>query len=80
MAQELKQLAVVRSYRELIAVLRSRADEREITRQGIDNAGRLPPGYSATLLCQDPVKNLGRNSLGAILSVLDLDLIVVERT
>jgi hypothetical protein len=59
-------LATVRNYAQLIAVLRARSDELEITREITDAAGRLPSGYSRKLLSRTPVKNLGRNSFGAL--------------
>lgn len=78
MSQPARQLAIVRSYHQLVAVLRSRADELEITRETIDTEAKMPPRYSAKLLSPTPIKNLGPNSLGALLGVLGLALVVVE--
>jgi hypothetical protein len=73
-----RQLATVRTYAQLIAVLRARSDELEITRAITDDAACLPPGYAAKLLSRTPVKALGPNSMGAVLGVLGLALVVVE--
>lgn len=54
-----RQLATVRNYGQLIAVLRARSDELEITREITDAAGHLPSGYAGKLLSRTPVKNLG---------------------
>jgi hypothetical protein len=72
-------LAVVRSYSQLIAVLRARSDELEVTRKIIDEeAKHLCSGYSGKLLSKNPIKSLGPSSLGAILGVLGLTLVVIE--
>jgi hypothetical protein len=74
-----RQLATVRTYAQLISVLRARSDELEITRKIIDEeAKHLSPGYSGKLLSRTPVKNLGPSSFGALLGVLGLALVVVE--
>lgn len=78
MNEPAKALATVRSYNQLIAVLRSRADELEVTRETLDHAAKLAPRYAQKLLAPVPVKNLGPNSLGGLLSVLGLALVVVE--
>lgn len=78
MTEPAKTIATVRSYRQLMSVFRARSDELEITRQTVDAAAGLPPGYSGKLLAPIPIKNVGINSLGALLGVLGLALIVVE--
>jgi hypothetical protein len=73
-----RQLATVRTYAQLIAVLRARSDELEITREITDDAAHLPSGYAGKLLSRTPVKNLGPSSLGALLGVLGLAIVVIE--
>lgn len=70
-------LATVRRYKDLMAVLRARVDELEITRETIDTEGNLPPRYSQKLLSPVPIKRVSA-SLDALLGVLKLELIVVE--
>lgn len=76
--QTLKELATVRSYHELIAVLRTRADELDLTREAIEVGANLQPGYAAKLLAQVPIKGLGPLSLGPLLGILGLKLVVIE--
>ena len=74
--QSCRILATVKTYGQLVAVMRARNDELEITREVMDERAHLPSGYSAKLLAQ--IKNFGPSSLGAMLGVLGLALIVVE--
>jgi hypothetical protein len=71
-----KQLAIVHTYNELVAVLRSRAEELHISGDTLESAAGLPARYSSKLLCPTPVKNLGPSSLGALLNTLRLELVV----
>lgn len=76
---EPRKVCVVRSYDELIAALRGRADDIKLTRTNIDEAMKtLPDGYAAKLLAPVPVKTLGRVSLGPMLQVLGLAIVLVE--
>lgn len=74
-----KQLAIVRSYKELLSVLRARAEELNISGDTLESASGLPARYSSKLLCPTPVKNLGPSSLGALLSTLHLELAVCAK-
>ncbi len=71
-------LATVRSYDDLHAALRARADALKVTRLGMDEVAGLPMGYCGTLLAPDKVKIVGKHSMGAILGVLGLMLLVIE--
>jgi hypothetical protein len=71
---------IVRTYDELITVLRARANELEITRETIDAETGLQSGYAGKLLARVPIRQLGRVSLGPILRCLDLTLTVTEAT
>jgi hypothetical protein len=75
---ELRQLAVVRDYPELIAALRQRAVELDVSREMIDEISGNQPGYTAKLLAPVPIRALGRVSLGPIIQAMGLALIVVE--
>lgn len=75
---EPRQIAVVRSYDELIAALRARASELAISRETIDAVSGLQSGYSGKLLAAVPIKGLGKTSLGPMLGALGLSLVVVE--
>lgn len=70
-------IATVRTYGELIAVMRARADELKITRETIDAAG-LQDGYSAKLLAPIPIKSAGPTSLGVLLKVMGLYIGIFE--
>jgi len=73
-----RRLATVRTYDDLIAALRSRVDELQITREGLDFISGLQSGYSAKLLSKNPIRCLGRVSFGAVLQSLGLAIVLVE--
>jgi hypothetical protein len=74
-----RQRAVVKNYDDLIAALRARCDELQLTREGLDVAMKtLPDGYASKLLSPIPIRALGKVSLGPMLQCLGLALIVVE--
>jgi hypothetical protein len=73
---ELRPLALVREYPELVEALRARAEELNVSRETIDSVSGLQSGYSAKLLCQ--IKGVGRTSLGPILGSMGLVLVVAE--
>ena len=73
-----RQIATVHDYDGLIAAIRARSDELQITRETLDDASGLHGGYCGKLLSPIPIKTLGHVSLGPILGALGLALIVVE--
>jgi hypothetical protein len=76
---EARQIARVRDYMGLIAALRARADELELTRDGLDEAMQtLPDRYASKLLASPPIRNFGRISLGPMLDALGLEIVLVE--
>src|SRR5258708_39449173 len=66
-----------RSMPELIAALRARRDELQITHETIDSIAGWPAGYAGKLLAPEPIKNLGWMSLGLALDTLGIALMVV---
>jgi hypothetical protein len=74
-----KPLAIVRSYRELMAVLRVRAEEMSISGATLESAAGMPAGYTPKLLADNPIKSLGPKTLGALLGILQLELAVRPR-
>ena len=62
------------------AGLRQRSDDLKISRLTIDEISGLQCGYSAKLLCSQPVRGLGKTSLGPILGAMGLALVVIEDT
>jgi hypothetical protein len=73
-----KQLAVVHDYDELIAAIRARRDELEVTHATLDHVSGLASGHTSKLFCIPPIKRLGMISLGAMLGSVGLMLVVVE--
>lgn len=73
-------LAHIRSYDQLHAALRKRADDLRVTRLSMDDVGGMPPGYFGKVLGPEQVKLAGKHSLGALLGVLGCMLILVEDT
>jgi hypothetical protein len=87
-------LGIIRSYDDLQAVLRVRADALEMSRTTIDDIAGLPSGYAAKALMAAPTteerrraldegrrvsfRALGRLTLGPLLQTLGLALVVIE--
>jgi hypothetical protein len=71
-------LAEARTYDELHAALRNRADQLQVSRAELDYLSGLQSGYCGKLLSKTRIKNLGPQSLGPLLTVLGLCLQVVE--
>jgi hypothetical protein len=69
-------LAVVRSYAELVDVIRGRIIELRTTYEAVDAVGGLADRHTSKLLCG--AKNYGRVSLGATLGALGIALVVVQ--
>lgn len=73
-----RQLAIVRDYAELQTALRARVTELKTTHEAIGDLAGFQDGYVGTLLAPCPIKALGAQSLGPMLSVLGIALVVVE--
>jgi len=71
-------LAEIRSYAELVAALRARADHLEISRLAIDELAGLPRGLASKLLAPVPLKNFGPVTFGPTLQSMGLMLLLVE--
>jgi hypothetical protein len=69
---------MIHSMEELLAALRARRDELQLTHTTIDAIAGWPDGYCGKLMCVPPVKNLGWQSLELALGSLGIALIVVE--
>lgn len=71
-------LAEITDYNSLLAALRARADELQISRETIDAVAGLPERYSNKLLSLSMIKRIGMTSLGPLLGALSLKLIAVS--
>ena len=69
--------AEITDYDSLIALLRSRADELEISRATIDHITGLPDRLSNKILGLSQIRRIGMATLGPILDALGLKLIAV---
>jgi hypothetical protein len=69
---------VITSMPDLVAAIRARRDELNISHELIDDIAGLQSGYTSKLLAPVPGKNLGYMSLGAIMGALGIGLVVVE--
>ncbi len=73
---------VVLDYEGLHEAIIDRVEDINVTRMSIDEVGGFAPGYAAKVLCNPPMKILGRDSvgrdgLGKMLKASGLALIVV---
>jgi hypothetical protein len=73
-----RQLGEIRNYSDLLALLRSRAEELELTRLAIDKLARLQSGYAAKLFSPMPPKRITSEVMEFLLPALGLKLIAVE--
>jgi hypothetical protein len=74
----LPDVPMIRSMEELLAALRARRDELELTHERIDDIAGFPSGYAGKLLAPEPIKNLGWLSFGLALDSMGVALILVE--
>jgi len=68
----------IRSMDELIAALRARLIELQLTHSTVDGIAGLQDGYTSKLLAPKPIKNLGPVSFEALLGALGVAVVVVE--
>lgn len=68
----------IRTYDELHAALRARAEALQVTRLSMEEVAGLPMGYSGKVLSPSQVKLIGKHSLGALLGVLGVMLVLVD--
>jgi len=71
-------LAEVGAYDDLVAALRARAEALNVSRETLDEVAGLPSRYSSKLLSPNPIRSLGRVSLGAMLGALGVKLVLME--
>jgi hypothetical protein len=69
---------VITSLTELLAALRDRRDELNISHELIDDIAGFQSGYTSKLLAPRPSKNLGYMSLGSVMGALGVGLVLVE--
>ena len=68
---------VVTDYEALIEALRDRVDDMNISREDVDAAGDLQPGYASKLLSDPPIKNLGIKGFSGLLKATGMSLVMV---
>jgi hypothetical protein len=78
-----RQLAVIRDYGQLIEAMRDRASELNVSRASINDCAGFQDGYAEKLLCGGlpggvPLKRIGHQTLGPLLTVLGTALVLVE--
>jgi hypothetical protein len=71
-------IAEVRSWNDLHAAFRARAESLNVSRLVLDELSGLQSGYASKLLAPVPIRHFGRVSLGAMSGALGLKLVVQE--
>jgi hypothetical protein len=71
-------LRTIRSRGDLIAVLRERQTELNISLGTIDAVAGIADGYASKVLSLTPTKQMGPVALGAILGALGLGIVKIE--
>jgi hypothetical protein len=72
-----RQVLMVRDEAALLAAIRARLIELNITYGCLDDVALLPEGYTSKLLCQPPLKHAGALTLWSILGTLGFDISLV---
>src|SRR5258708_6846526 len=73
-----RQLAVLRTYADVLRVIRARRDELDVPHEIIDDIAGLPGGYTSKLLTpKKPMKVIGRVS-GNVSEAIGVKIIGVE--
>src|SRR4249919_1739517 len=76
MAEQPRQLAVVRDYQSLQTALRDRAEQLSVSRESIDHVAGFHAGYTAKLLVG--MRRVSHETLGPLLTTLGAVLVLVE--
>lgn len=71
-------LGTVRDYDDLVAVIRARMIELDVTLATVDHVAGLPTNYASKLLGPKRSKRMGIIAFGAIMGALGIQFIVVE--
>jgi hypothetical protein len=74
----LPDVPMIHSMEELLAALRARRDELQLTHERVDDISGLPSGYFGKLMTDPPIRNLGWLSFGLALDALGVALVMVE--
>src|SRR5258706_12020068 len=72
-----RQLAVIRTYEDVLRVIRARRDELDVPHEIIDDIAGLAAGHTSKLLCARPMKLLGPISWN-VLEALGVCLVAIE--
>ena len=73
-------LAEIKTYKHLVDALRRRSAALGMSREALDAAAPLQPGYAGKLLAPIPVRALGHLTLGPVLMALGVKILLVEDT
>ena len=71
-------LKLLRSPEDIVAALRARRDELNISHETIDAIALWADGYCSKVLAPKPMKGLGELSLPSLLEALGVALVLVE--
>jgi hypothetical protein len=71
-------LARIEHSEALLAAIRRRLDELQVTHETVDHLAGFQSGYCGKLLADPPIKRMGHFSLFLILQTLGLDMVLVE--
>ena len=75
---EQRVLGEVRCIEDYHAIARARADELELTREGLDRVAGFTSGHASKLLASIPMKRVGPLSFGTLNGALGMKLVAVE--
>lgn len=78
MSEPLRHIALVADESDLVAALRQRADELNVSRSEIDAGARLPNGYTSKRLAVPQIKYYGRDAFWNTAESLGLAVLLVE--
>jgi hypothetical protein len=65
-------------YDSLQAVMRLRADQLKISRAEIDRLSGLPDGFASKVLCEQPIRRLGPDTIGPMMAALAMKMVLAQ--
>ena len=71
-------VVMVHDERELLAAIRARCNELQITYDTLDAVAVLPDGYASKLLCEHPVKHMGTLTMWNVLGTLGYRIALIH--
>jgi hypothetical protein len=78
MSPDARIIAEFADYNGLLTAIRSRVNELQVNGERFDEYAGLPRGYLSKLVGANPIRSIGRTSMGPVFGALGIRCIIVE--